>query len=780
MLQIADKTLQGYQTSNVGANLLDPLFLEDSDNLPSDLVPLNLQDMDSIAGGLFNQALQAVDSLLGSEVPYPDGPTGSDLGINVMLRSNFLDKDRALVINLDQLGMDAAIFQGHDKLTQSTITINEVKVFGLDTLTRFNALVPIGMHTLQNELTWDFFTLEFDITVDIKPSTLEDAVLKDATSSGISERILIDFGVRNVDVEASLYLVIDQEALGGMTLGSLLSIDNSLPCFMSVIHDVQLSGLFVDPQNIDIPTLTGFVSPGLDRVITGAVEAAFDMYSGALANAIPNIFQMSVRDFVNKQVLATFLNDMEISCPLYPTDVEGFVDFRDFFNASSSEYGPFPAMLRNLLDTELLQLDSTTGIPKINKMLIDPLTLNQSGVEGTIAIDGNLFETGATISVGGLNADIQLRASNAKVENLNTLSLPLKLLEIVSTEPYFLNNTATIGTHEQPLRFSTRLFFAIAGDEDGTIENDLDISVDLDTATIIIVAMLKVLNTRLLGFPLSDIFDLNCWLATIPAPLLDSRGIRLTESEATAALKEISATVSKLNLTVSCVECSSPGMLEWADLLTTTEANYGATETINSVLLSATDFLSGNFMQVQIDRILADAARMCPHSPEYDPFATSIKYEPIEVPQNNSDTTFLMLLGGVTLGLMVLVAFLVVIIRCFVRRRHKQWLSHISQDQIKILERQQKKEHKMETELNASSKAMFRSEEVPMFVQWGMPIIILGNIGLFLSGHLSLGATVNIEANIAGETIHVDEFFEFSMAKSTIDIWNAGGKNLLY
>jgi hypothetical protein len=47
-----------------------------------------------------------------------------------------------------------------------------------------------------------------------------------------------------------------------------------------------------------------------------------------------------------------------------------------------------------------------------------------------------------------------------------------------------------------------------------------------------------------------------------------------------------------------------------------------------------------------------------------------------------------------------------------------------------------------------------------------------------LSGHLSLGATVNIEARIAGQTIRVEEFFEFSMAKSTIDIWNAGGKEL--
>jgi hypothetical protein len=37
---------------------------------------------------------------------------------------------------------------------------------------------------------------------------------------------------------------------------------------------------------------------------------------------------------------------------------------------------------------------------------------------------------------------------------------------------------------------------------------------------------------------------------------------------------------------------------------------------------------------------------------------------------------------------------------------------------------------------------------------------------------------VNIEADIAGEKLKVEKFFEFSMAKSTVDIWNSGGKEL--
>lgn len=98
--------------------------------------------------------------------------------------------------------------------------------------------------------------------------------------------------------------------------------------------------------------------------------------------------------------------------------------------------------------------------------------------------------------------------------------------------------------------------------------------------------------------------------------------------------------------------------------------------------------------------------------------------------------------------------------------------------QLQRLLHQQGREEEIESELNATTESMFLSPDISVFVRWAMPFIILGNIGFFLSGHLSLGATINIEAELAGEKFRVDNFFEFSMARSTIDIWNAGGKSL--
>ena len=73
---------------------------------------------------------------------------------------------------------------------------------------------------------------------------------------------------------------------------------------------------------------------------------------------------------------------------------------------------------------------------------------------------------------------------------------------------------------------------------------------------------------------------------------------------------------------------------------------------------------------------------------------------------------------------------------------------------------------------------MFRSKCIPLWVRLLVPLVLVGNVGLFLSGHLSVGGTVRIDILLAGQRVVIDNFFEFSIAKSTVDLWNAGGREL--
>jgi len=73
---------------------------------------------------------------------------------------------------------------------------------------------------------------------------------------------------------------------------------------------------------------------------------------------------------------------------------------------------------------------------------------------------------------------------------------------------------------------------------------------------------------------------------------------------------------------------------------------------------------------------------------------------------------------------------------------------------------------------------MFNSEYVPTSVRYGVPCVILVNIGLFLSGHFNLGGAVSVFINFAGEDITIDRLFTFSVVRAIIQLWEGGAIEL--
>ena len=106
-------------------------------------------------------------------------------------------------------------------------------------------------------------------------------------------------------------------------------------------------------------------------------------------------------------------------------------------------------------------------------------------------------------------------------------------------------------------------------------------------------------------------------------------------------------------------------------------------------------------------------------------------------------------------------------------------MKQLNKNQVHSLVREEQYEAERQEDLNNRMKSLVCSKEVPLIFKIGIPITIFGNIALFLSGHLSLGGTVNISGSFAGQDFNIEGFFEFSMVKSTIDMWLAGAKELV-
>ncbi len=659
MLGLAGDTLQQYE-GDLGPSVTDPLHLEQTTEFPSSLVALDLLDTENTIGTWFNQALQEVDKLLTAVVPDPNGPTGTgqDLGINKMLRDNLLDENRALVVDVEQLPIDGVLFEGHDKLTETTITLQQVKLLGLDTMTLFNPLDRIGQYTLQTDMTWQQLTLQFDVSVDIKPSTKEDSMLQDATSEGIIETISIELGLENVNVSASLFLVVDQDALGAMKIGPLLKTDYIMPCLLSALHSVQLSGLHIDPQMVSVPTLAGFVSPGLDRIITDAAEAVFEMYKGALEDALPNIFQTSIREFVNREVFEGFLSDTEIfACPPVQ-EVDGYVDFRDLFfspsealaqgGAGNEPYGDLAYTAMGFLRDDLLALDGN-GSLKLNSFLIEPLTKAQSGTIGTLQFPKDLISltktTFANKFIRSFVNRFEIGLSNLRLKNLDILVPPVSILQ-TTTSPHVLTNQLTMGPIDgHPLEITVGFKLLLEGENTSPLEmvNDVDISMSFGSAAFVGDILAKIDADKFLQFPLKDILLPQCWLATIPAPTLDDSGVRLASSDLTLAFQQVALTLSSLGMNVEFVNTTNLGTAAMTDILSkfsTSEGNGLLVERMNTFVQ---EILENDWLQTLLDRGLVNAPISCPHSSEFDESASPSTFPQITFPDLSNltvDTMF--------------------------------------------------------------------------------------------------------------------------------------------
>ena len=273
-------------------------------------------------------------------------------------------------------------------------------------------------------------------------------------------------------------------------------------------------------------------------------------------------------------------------------------------------------------------------------------------------------------------------------------------------------------------------------------------------------------------FVFLDIFNLQCWLATIPAPELDEVGFRVDDDALSLAITEFIASVSDLAFNISCVACTGPRVPELSDLLSGLKDSEDVTAFANGVFNYLKDQINGDFLQVAADRAVNDAKYQCPHSSLYDADYVRKDYgEALAVSEDESSISFFLGLV-IVLGLLLVTIFAILLItRFIVRRRHSKWVAALPPSHVRALNLQQALQKKTNQSLDASTVSMFRSASIPMLMRLSIPIIILGNIGLFLSGHLSLAANVSVSASLAGQSFSDEDLFEFSVADSTIELW---------
>ena len=236
-----------------------------------------------------------------------------------------------------------------------------------------------------------------------------------------------------------------------------------------------MTEISVTVGGIDFLSFEGFLSEQADTDISNLSGSIFEEYGDSMVAAIPGIFNVTVRGLINNWIDHYVSLDESTACPEleFEPSESGFVGFPDLLlsparalalgGTGKAQYGNILQVLYGLLDSQILKIDEKDDTSAINDNLIAPLTRGVSGEAGTITYDGNLLDTGTSLSVGGLEADVEFKAYNARINHMDSLGAPLALLDPVLNQPHILNNTASFGLGSNPLRVGISILIAILG-----------------------------------------------------------------------------------------------------------------------------------------------------------------------------------------------------------------------------------------------------------------------------------------------------------------------------
>ena len=96
------------------------------------------------------------------------------------------------------------------------------------------------------------------------------------------------------------------------------------------------------------------------------------------------------------------------------------------------------------------------------------------------------------------------------------------------------------------------------------------------------------------------------------------------------------------------------------------------------------------------------------------------------------------------------------------------WIKTLSYHDVFAIHMNQQTEQQEKKRLSDSTRSMMKSsQEIPVMVSYLIPTAVFGNISLFISGHLSLGASLLIYFQVARKGLILDNFNTFSLGSVT-------------
>eukprot|EP00948_MAST-09A_sp_MAST-9A-sp1_P004289 g4289.t1 len=707
--------------------------------------------VDLVSNLTVTSIFETLTKLIYNNLEAPDA--NGNPAVNALIEKNFPNG----IINVSNLNISLLALNDPKSFIKLNISLSSLMIEGLDTFKELHLLQPLSNYTIMSAFSLDHLKLSVGVNVEISPAS--STVI---SSPGIKEFITVSTGVKDLRFNVSFFMGLVESTLQNITLRTLMA--NPAGCLTEPLEVFNITDFELHAASLYPFEVSGFISSGLDHLTENITEAFEFLYEDVLSLALPGIGQQGLKPMLNS-LITNFLQNA--SCPFVSK--------------------PIGETLINLMDSSIVKLLETLS-KQVTPATLNSLLVSAAGGNPNAPIqlsNGSLLGKPVRFTspqLGTLYFDI----GNASLLGLNSFT-SVNLFDV--TGPEEIRTRLGLAGPVRP-KFDIRI--SLSGGPQPYIYDALSIGMNLTGVDLSLQIFLALYDSFLDQMRLCDGLDFKCWLAWIEEAYIMNNATYLN--------------TSLIAVDIRCNDvCTSPGLPALMNTTRNASAIIQSTKDLNAFVQKLFNTLTGESGKNLTMREINEYAIQCPSAYHIRPGNGSIPPIP-PVPPTTDGSCFYqklaVIVGGSAIGTMLILGIILYYIRKYYKNHSRNGQQSGGKSGGGLYETL------LGASLSSSSSSLYDSNStnkpntpshgmvrgrvstvafirdykdyallhhpaIPWLVRYGVLFGILCNLAFFLSGHTSVGASVDLVAYFAGDRIEYDTIYTFSLAGSLSDMWGA-------
>eukprot|EP00594_Rhizosolenia_setigera_P012284 CAMPEP_0178957676 /NCGR_PEP_ID=MMETSP0789-20121207/11076_1 /TAXON_ID=3005 /ORGANISM="Rhizosolenia setigera, Strain CCMP 1694" /LENGTH=1377 /DNA_ID=CAMNT_0020640011 /DNA_START=824 /DNA_END=4958 /DNA_ORIENTATION=- len=463
---------------------------------------------------------------------YLNNRLSKESSIMLLEQSNILDEEGSLDL------LRNATSLGDISLGEIVMSLHSAKLKGFDTVQKVSVFQPVldSHTTTTNHIAFSELVLE----VELKLSS-------SSSSSSSSDFVKIIVPIKDIELNIDLFLGISETRFQSILLGSILYSDLMFSCLIQTIESasipkVKSTNNIMRLGDVSIQASTKILSEQSKQMLVDSLHDNFQTYLSNFTMAFENTLKDQLNNIIKDRMLIKEEDNStgQSNTCVFPfestddkdEDEEEVLDLRDLLlNASAaiefggeggSPYGDIVYLLMDSINQKFISPATydddnnkeEEGVPSINQYIQSHIATSNDPTTNTSIWNQTTDIKFQAVLQEGENAPMDIHISNIYIHNIDSLNYPIYFLQPRENEPHVVDNAITSGANSQKLEGHVQVFLFDDSDEE---EEELKVTFAFQNTTLLPSIYALVQKQTFVNFPLLEINNPYCWLATMKA-----------------------------------------------------------------------------------------------------------------------------------------------------------------------------------------------------------------------------------------------------------------------